>query len=112
MIAGEPTLGVNTKVNVENGGDLFYQGLYEILRIRFDDSTSPAKATWEFKDSPTGLSNKATTDPILLTDPTTGRIWAIQLAGGDSLTDYSDDDGETWTGGISGGVASGVDHPG
>ena len=112
LFAGEPTMGVNTKVNADKGGDLFYQGLYEILRIQFDDSTSPAKATWEFKDSPTGLSNKATTDPILLADQTTGRIWAIQLAGGDSLTDFSDDDGETWTSGISGGIASGVDHPG
>src|SRR6202011_964925 len=84
LIAGEPTIGVNTHVNADKGGDLFYQALYEILRIRFDDSTSPAKATWEFKDAPNGISNKATTDPILLTDPVTGRIWAMQLAGCDS----------------------------
>ena len=38
-------MGVNTKVNADKGGDVFYQALYEILRIRFDDSTSPAKAT-------------------------------------------------------------------
>jgi hypothetical protein len=112
MIAGEPTIGINTKVNADKGGDLFYQALYEILRVRFDDSTSPAKAQWEFKDAPTGISNKATTDPILLSDPDTGRIWAMQLAGGDSLTDFSDDDGENWTPTISGGIASGVDHPG
>src|SRR5437868_2816516 len=112
MIAGEPTIGVNTKINADKGGDLFYQALYEILRVRFDDSTSPAKATWEFKDSPTGISNKATTDPILLTDPDTGRIWATQLAGGDSLTDISDDSGENWIPGISGGLGTGVDHQG
>ena len=112
LFAGEPTLGVNTKINADKGGDLFYQALYEILRIRFDDSTSPARAEWEFKDAPTGISNKATTDPILLSDPDTGRIWAMQLAGGDSLTDISDDDGENWTPAISGGIASGVDHPG
>src|SRR3989440_358475 len=63
MIAGEPTIGVNTQINVDKGGDLFYQALYEILRVRFDDSTSPAKAEWEFKDAPTGISNTATTDP-------------------------------------------------
>ncbi|HZR78669.1 MAG TPA: hypothetical protein VFA58_05635, partial [Chthoniobacterales bacterium] len=112
LIAGEPTIGVNTKINSDKGGDLFYQALYEILRVRFDDSTSPAKATWEFKDAPTGISNKATTDPILLADPGTGRIWATQLAGGDSLTDVSDDSGENWTPAISGGIATGVDHQG
>ena len=112
LLAGEPTIGINTKVNVDKGGDLFYQALYEILRIRFDDSTSPAKATWEFKDPPTGASNKATTDPIFLSDPVTGRLWATQLAGGDSLTDISDDNGETWTPALSGGIATGVDHQG
>ena len=112
LFAGEPTMGVDTQVNFNKGGDVFYQGLYEILRIRFDDSTSPAKATWEFKDAPNGISNKATTDPILLTDPATGRIWAMQLAGGDSLTDISDDDGETWSPDISGGIGTGVDHEG
>ncbi|MEY2537279.1 MAG: hypothetical protein QOG67_1019 [Verrucomicrobiota bacterium] len=112
LIAGEPTIGINTKVNTAIGGDLFYQALYEILRIRFDDSTSPAKATWEFKDPPTGASNKATTDPIFLADPDTGRLWALQLAGGDSVTDISTDDGETWTPAISGGIATGVDHEG
>jgi hypothetical protein len=112
VFAGEPTIGVNPKVNANKGGDLFYQGLYEILRTRFDDSTSPAKATWEFKDAPNGISNKATTDPILLSDPATGRLWAMQLAGGDSLTDISDDDGETWSPDISGGIGTGVDHEG
>src|ERR1043166_3427335 len=112
MIAGEPTLGINTKVNADKGGDLFYQAVYEILRVRFDDSTSPAKAQWEFKDAPTGISNKATTDPILLADPDTGRIWAMQLAGGDSLTDISDDNGENWSPAISGGIGTGVDHEG
>jgi hypothetical protein len=112
LIAGEPTMGVNTKVNANKGGDLFYQALYEILRIRFDDSTSPAKATWEFKDAPNGISNKATTDPIFLADPATGRLWATQLAGGDSVTDISDDDGETWSPAISGGIGTGADHQG
>ncbi len=112
LIAGEPTIGVNTQVNANKGGDLFYQALYEVLRIRFDDTTSPAKATWEFKDPPNGISNKATTDPIFLADPTNGRLFALQLAGGDSLTDISDDDGETWSPDISGGIGTGFDHQG
>ncbi|HEY4283678.1 MAG TPA: hypothetical protein VGM62_11500 [Chthoniobacterales bacterium] len=112
MIAGEPTMGVNTHVNAGIGGDVFYQALYEILRIRFEDSTSPAKASWVFKDAPNGSSNKATTDPIFLSDPTTGRLWAMQLAGGDSVTDISDDNGETWTPAFSGGIGTGADHEG
>ncbi len=107
LFAGEPTIGINV-----NTGHLFYQGLLEVLRVLFDDSTSPARATWEFKDPPTGVSNKATTDPIFLADTTTGRLFSTQLAGGDSLTDYSDDDGQTWTSGISGGIGTGVDHQG
>jgi hypothetical protein len=106
LIAGEPTMGVNRLVNAAKGGDLFYQALYEILRIRFDDTTSPAKATWEFKDAPNGISNKATTDPFFRADPTTGRLWAMQLAGGDSLTDISDDNGETWSPDVSGGIGT------
>ncbi|HEY0368206.1 MAG TPA: dockerin type I domain-containing protein [Chthoniobacterales bacterium] len=107
LFAGEPTIGINPKT-----GHLFYQGLLEVLRVLFDDSTSPARASWEAKDSPTGISNKATTDPIFLADPTTGRLWSTQLAGGDSLTDYSDDDGQTWLPAISGGIGTGVDHQG
>ena len=112
LIAGEPTIGINTQVNSAKGGDLFYQALFEVLRIRFDDSTSPAKATWEFKDPPTGASNKVTLDPILLTDTSTGRVWATQLSGGDAATDISNDDGETWTPALSGSIGSGVDHQG
>src|SRR4051794_26508244 len=76
LIAGEPTIGINTQVNANKGGDLFYQALYEILRVRFDDATSPAKPTWEFKDGGTNISNRATTDPIFLSDAATGRLWA------------------------------------
>ena len=62
----------------QQGGELFYQALFEILRVRFDDSTSPAKATWEPKDGTTNISNKVTLDPIILSDPDTGRLWAMQ----------------------------------
>jgi len=112
LIAGEPTIGINTKVNTNKGGDLFYQALFEVLRVRFDDATSPAKATWEFKDPPTGASNKVTLDPILLADSVTGRLWATQLSGGQALTDISDDNGENWSPALSGSIGSGVDHQG
>ena len=107
VFAGEPTVFANPK-----SGSLFYQGLLEVLRVKFNDSTSPANALWEPKDNPTNISNKVTLDPILTGDPVTGRVWAMQLTGGQSTTDYSDDDGETWAPVISGGFGSGADHQG
>jgi hypothetical protein len=107
LFAGEPTVFSNPKT-----GSLFYQGLLEVLRVKFDDSTSPAHALWEPKDNPSNISNKVTLDPILTGDPVTGRVWAMQLTGGQSTTDYSDTDGETWTPAVSGGIASGPDHQG
>ena len=105
VFAGEPTVFANPKT-----GSLFYQGLLEVLRVKFNDSTSPANALWEPKDNPTNISNKVTLDPILTGDPVTGRVWAMQLTGGQSTTDYSDDDGETWKPVLSGGFGSGADH--
>lgn len=107
VFAGEPTVFSNPKT-----GSLFYQGLLEVLRVKFDNSTSPAHALWEPKDNPTNISNKVTLDPILTGDPVTGRVWAMQLSGGQSVTDYTDNDGESWTPALSGGIASGVDHQG
>ena len=42
----------------------------QTLRVTFDDSASPATATWEDKSPPTSVT---TLDPILYTDPVTGR---------------------------------------
>lgn len=107
LFAGEPTVFSRTQT-----GSLFYQALLETLRVKFNDNTSPAQALWEAKDSPTGISNRITVDPFLLGDLQTGRVWAMQLSGGQSVTDYSDDDGETWLPTLSGGLASGADHQG
>ena len=91
---------------------MFYHALLEVLRAKFDDNTSPAKVLWEPVDTAANISTRATLDPILVGDPVTGRVWAMQLAGGQSLTDYTDDDGATWLPGISGGLLSGADHQG
>lgn len=107
VFAGEPTLFANPKTD-----SVFYLSLYEVLRLKFDDSTSPAKVKWEAKDTPTNISNKVTLDPFLLGDIETGRIWAMQLSGGQSVTDISDDDGETFQPALSGSIGSGVDHQG
>jgi hypothetical protein len=107
LFAGEPTIFGNPKT-----GSVFFIALYELLRAKLNDSTSPASVLWEPKDRPSNVSTKVTVDPLLLGDPTTGRIWAMQLSGGQSATDISDDDGETFTPTLSGGFASGADHQG
>ncbi len=113
IFAAEPTLYGNPTT-----GNVFLIAVYEVLRVAFDDSTSPAKATWVPKDQPTNISNHVTLDPLLLGDPVPHgnpprhRIWAQQLTGGQSSTDYSDDEGETWTPTLQGGFGSGADHQG
>ncbi len=106
MFGGEATVDVNWKT-----GSIFYLGFLETLRLKLDDSTSPAIASWE--KSATIASNKATSDPILVGDRDTGRIFAMQLllGPGTSALDYTDDDGESFTPGMAGSVLrSGADH--
>ena len=105
MFGGEATLDVNSKT-----GSIFYLGFLETLRLRLDDTTSPAGETWELKSGT--LNSKVTMDPILVGDPVTGRIFAQQLIFGEgqSLTEYTDDDGETWHPSQGGGQRSGADH--
>jgi hypothetical protein len=105
MFGGEATVDVNTEF-----GSIFYLGFLETMRLRVDDRTSPALQTWELKSGT--LNSKATSDPILVADPDTGRIFAQQLIAGEgqSLTEYSDDDGETWKPSQGGGQRSGADH--
>ncbi|HET7577946.1 MAG TPA: CARDB domain-containing protein [Bacillales bacterium] len=107
--AGEPSIGVNW-----NSGNVMYQAYLSTYRVQFDDSTSPATATW--KDVSAGLPEctaEESLDPILFTDHQTGRTFESQLLANpavNSLTCFSDDDGNTWTPGEGGGIGSGVDH--
>lgn len=100
--AGEPSLGVNW-----NSGNVLYIAGLETLRVSFDDSVAPAAATWDDVTFP--LTGLLTLDPILYTDPQTGRTFVAQLAGPASLMAFSDDDGASWLPSTSG-LASGVDH--
>ncbi|HKH46802.1 MAG TPA: fibronectin type III domain-containing protein [Thermoanaerobaculia bacterium] len=105
MFGGEATVDVNTEF-----GSIFYLGFLETMRLRVDDRTSPGIETWELKSGT--LNSKVTSDPILVGDPDTGRIFAQQLIAGEgqSLTEYTDDDGETWHASEGGGQRSGADH--
>ncbi len=104
--AGEPSIGVNWRT-----GKVLYQAYTDTYRVSFDDTTSPATATWEDKSAhlPRCTAN-ISLDPILFTDHDTGRTFESQLAGKTSLMCFTDNDGETWTPSQGGGINSGVDH--
>jgi hypothetical protein len=103
--AGEPTMAVNTKT-----GSIFFIAGTEVDRVRFDDSVQPARDTWVNKTGT--LTGANTFDPILIGDRDTGRIIASQLVlgAGDSVQEYSTDDGESWNPSIGGSFRSGLDH--
>jgi hypothetical protein len=92
---------------------MFGSGL-QTLRVSFDESVTPAAATWTDVSAPTSLTSF---DPILFTDPETGRTVVSQLisslvvpGGGCSLSSTTDDDGETWIPSTGCGVPGAYDH--
>jgi hypothetical protein len=107
--AGEPSIGNSWKT-----GATMYQAGLSTFKAEFDDSVSPARATWS--DVSASASNGCpqgstfSLDPILFTDHETGRTFESQLSGADSLTCWTDDDGQTWNPSQGGGIPSGVDH--
>lgn len=107
--AGEPSIGNNW-----NTGATFYQAYLSTYRVLFDDSVTPAKATWQDRsaNAANGCPGGSTTslDPIMFTDHETGRTYESQLTLANSLTCYTDDDGQTWHNTTGGGIPSGVDH--
>jgi hypothetical protein len=106
--AGEPSIGVDWKT-----GNVMYVSDLQTLRVKFDDSVSPARTTWTDVSAPN--TSVTSLDPILYTDHTTGRTFVSELTGQDSLTAFTDTDGGTgqatdWTPSQGGGIPSGVDH--
>ncbi|HEY4491692.1 MAG TPA: hypothetical protein VI958_06795, partial [Acidobacteriota bacterium] len=87
--AAEPSIGVNWKT-----GKVMYQSGLESIQLSFDDSTSPARVTW--KHTPSLLTSLFSLDPVLFTDAKNGRTFVSQLDGGCSLTEFTDNDGQTW----------------
>jgi len=108
--AGEPSIGVNPKTNAT-----MYQAGLSTFRATFDDSVSPAKATWAdvSANAASGcvVGSLTSLDPILYTDRTTGRTFESQLVTKPgSLTCYTDNDGKSWAPSQGAGFNSGVDH--
>jgi len=106
--AGEPTIGVNW----DSGAAMFVASL-ETLRVKWDDTASPAPATWG--DVTATNESLITLDPILFTDSDAGanrtnRTFVSQLLGKASAMSFTDDDGAHWTTSQGSGINSGVDH--
>lgn len=122
--AGEPTIGSNWKTeqtfsnslfSIPNGGTTMYFGgfMTAALKVTFSDCSSPATATWDQKALTGPNAPRVFGDPILFTDPQTGRTFVSQLLGltpGGSTTDITDDDGETFTPSEGSSLPSDVDH--
>ena len=115
--AGEPTIGSNwqseqsfTNNNIvtgaanppiPNGGTTNYFGgfLSYMLRVRFNDCSSPAMAPFEQMPLTLAATTRVFGDPILFTDHLTGRTFVAQLEGLTPLgstIEYTDDDGDTF----------------
>ena len=103
--AGEPSIGVNW-----NSGNAFFLSSLQTLRIKWDDTASPAPATWD--DVSATNTSLVSLDPILYTDSHGGpnRTFVSELAGKTSLMSFTDDDGANWTISQGSGINSGVDH--
>ena len=107
--AGEPTIGVNWKT-----GKVLFQSFTQTLRVSFDDTVAPAAAGWESKSAaPPNCTAATGLDPILWTDAKIGRTIESQLLANpvlNSLSCFTDNDGDSWTPDQGGGVGQGVDH--
>jgi hypothetical protein len=101
--SGEPSIGANWTT----GNSMFQAGL-QALRVKWDDSTSPATPTWTDVSFPT--SSAASLDPIGFLDSRTGRWFSSQLSGTTSLAASTDDDGANWLPSEGGPLNGGVDH--
>src|SRR5438552_3589189 len=122
--AGEPSHGINwlserTFSNsagpIPNGGAANYFGgfLPYMVKVTFSDCQSPALATWEQKPVVLPATPRVFGDPILFTDHTTGRTFVSQLEGLTPLgstTEFTDNDGDTFSPSEGSGLPSCIDH--
>lgn len=122
--AGEPSIGLNWTTeqsfsnsagSIPNGGTVNYFGgfLPYMLKVTFDDCSSPARAIWDQKPLLTASTTRVFGDPILYTDRLTGRTLVSQEEGLSPLgstTDITDDDGDTFQPSQGSGAPSCVDH--
>jgi hypothetical protein len=101
--AGEPSIGADMKT-----GKVMFQSGLQTLKATFDDSVSPANASWADVSFP--VTSVASLDPIGFMDQRTNRWFSSQLSGTTSLASLTDDDGGTWLPSEGGPGNGGVDH--
>lgn len=82
----EPSVGVNW-----NTGSIMTISMLRTLRL----DLGTGSPVWT--DVSPLVASVETLDPILFTDPVTGRTFVSQLAGACSMMAFTDDDGESWT---------------
>ncbi len=108
--SGEPSIGVGAPITGHPDGRSMFQSDVQTLRVTFNGCTFP-KSLWENKPAPTSQQDF---DPILWTDPTTGRtiVHLLTFAGNVIVgeSSYTDNDGDLWTPSTGAGIGSGVDH--
>ncbi|MDX6558842.1 MAG: hypothetical protein QOF72_1891 [Blastocatellia bacterium] len=128
--SGEPSIGVDWNPNVaglkhdlvNTGGMAMFTSNFNQWQASFDDCSSPALNPWtDVTDpneqitslDPIGFTDHYTTAQLGVSYPpphTPGRTFQAQLAAGDSITSYTDDDGATHTPSQGGGAPAGPDH--
>ena len=128
--SGEPSIGVDWNPNVSilkhdlvnTGGVAFFTANFNQFRVDFDDCSSPALSPWTdvtyFTEQvqsldPIGFTDHYSTAQLGTSYPpplTPGRTFQAQLATGDSITAFTDDDGATHTASQGGGAPAGPDH--
>jgi len=101
--AAEPSIGANW-----GSGRTMFQAGPETLRVIWDDCASPPDVQWE--DVAFVTTTGPSLDPILFTDPITGRTIVSQLSANCSTAAFTDDDGDNWLPSQGCGLNSGVDH--
>jgi hypothetical protein len=87
--SNEPSIGVDWAT-----GAVMYEDAQHTRKVIFNDSTTPATATWTDVTDPTALT---TLDPILFTDNGTNRTFESQLLVACSDMGYTDSDGAPTT---------------
>jgi hypothetical protein len=110
--AAEPTMGVDLRTNKAY---MLYH--FDVLETSFDDSTTPARATW--RNLGTGGAS-ASADPFMTMDQhrlpdgsANSRIWIAQLLAASSYIAFNDNAGASsaWSNSVTGpGQVHGVDN--
>jgi hypothetical protein len=103
--AGEPSIGWTGPAR----DAVMFQARELTSEVHWDDTYRSPIATWTPRRSPLN-SSFTTLDPILATDPVTGRTYVSQLLLACSGASYSDDAGVTWSPSTGCPLPNGADH--